>query len=611
MARSTEQSCCFHVVVIVAMMSVAYATNAVKDDERLVVKTSTATFHGKRIEVNPYLLPDFHGSAAAYTRIPYTEPPLGELRFRRPVPKVIEGDFDATRTSVACPQALQPLFKIDMDMSEDCLTLDVFVPEPKPLSAAVMVWIHGGGYVVGAGSIPEALPVPLAVMNDVIVVTINYRLNILGFIVLGEEDVSEANVGMLDQRQALVWVQENIAAFGGDPSRVTIFGESAGGMSVSLHVLSPMSKGLFSGAILQSGAVTSQWSYGTLAEGEETAFVYGRALNCSQNTHRELAECLRGIPADDIVSYLASNPPEAYTHAIRPFVDGEFIPRDPKEMYAAGEVNEVSIMIGCLSEEGTMIIIPPDASLESSDRPVLDKTNYDGLLPVFIRNVDELVKDTAALVYMSPEEMMKAEPEYTDVIVDCMGDFFFLCPSFEAADHLSAAGLPTYKYIMSHRPSVSIWGKGMTWLGATHGEDIAYTFGAPFLLDILDPDQSYLLTGLFNEEEVELAVQVMRYWSNFAKTGNPNIQSKDGEPESRYPLWEAYSKDNKTYKDLSVTLENRVGYPNPQSCMFQKDLLPKLQANAAEMARLKSLLEEKVMADTEKTCVDPESCPEQ
>lgn len=114
---------------------------------------------------------------------------------------------------------------------------------------------------------------------------------------------------------------------------------------------------------------------------------------------------------------------------------------------------------------------------------------------------------------------MKAEPEYTDVIVGCMGDFFFLCPSFEAADHLSAAGLPTYKYIMSHRPSVSIWGKVMTWLGATHGEDLPYTLGSPFMLDIFDPDQSFLLTGLFNDEEVELAMQVMRYWSNFAKTG--------------------------------------------------------------------------------------------
>ncbi|XP_054750205.2 cholinesterase 1-like [Lytechinus pictus] len=604
-----EQLFCW--AIMITMVSLAYAADTVNDDEQPIVRTSTATFHGKEISVQPYLLPDFHGRAVAYTSIPYAEPPLGDLRFRRPFPKVIEGNFDATRKSVACLQPIQPHFKINMDMSEDCLTLDVFVPEPQPLSAAVMVWIHGGGYMVGAGSVPEALPVPLTVMNDVIVVTINYRLNIFGFITLGEEDVSDANVGLLDQHQALIWIQENIAAFGGDPTRVTIFGESAGGMSAGFHVLSPMSKGLFSRAIFQSGTVTSQWSYGTLTEGEETAFVYGRALNCSQDTHRELVNCLREIPSEDILSYQSSDPPEAYTHAIRPFIDGTFIPRDPREMYAAGEVNQVTVMTGCLSEEGNMFLISPDMELEGSERPVLNKTTYDILLTIFIRNVDDLVKDTASLVYMTPQEIMESRPEYTDIFVDFMGDFFFLCPSFETAEHLSAAGLTTYKYIMSHRPSISIWGKGIGWLGATHGEDIPYTLGTPFMVDALTFNQSFVLSGFFNEEEVEFASQVMRYWSNFAKTGSPNLPSdeEDGEPETKYPLWETYSKNTKSYKDLNLSLENRKGYPNHQRCMFQNDLLPKLQANAGEMARLKSILAERVAADTEKTCENHDSCP--
>ncbi|XP_071482748.1 cholinesterase 1-like, partial [Diadema antillarum] len=113
-----------------------------------------------------------------------------------------------------------------------------------------MVWIHGGGFQAGAGAIPTMLPVPLAALNDVIVVTFNYRLSIFGFLTTGD-DVIPGNLGLLDQRQALIWVQENIAAFGGDPTRVTIFGESAGGASVNFQVLSPMSAGLFSGAIMQ------------------------------------------------------------------------------------------------------------------------------------------------------------------------------------------------------------------------------------------------------------------------------------------------------------------------------------------------------------------------
>ena len=115
--------------------------------------------------------------------------------------------------------------------------------------------------------------------------------------------------------------------------------------------------------------------------------------------------------------------------------------------------------------------------------------------------------------------MTKAEPSYTDVMVNGMGDFYFVCPSFQAADYLSAAGLPTYKYIMTHVPSVSMWGKGLTWAGATHGEDLPYTFGNPFMIDTFDPDHNHFLTGLFNEEEVEMALQIMKYWSNFAKTG--------------------------------------------------------------------------------------------
>ncbi|XP_041479634.1 cholinesterase 1-like [Lytechinus variegatus] len=604
------QSFYIYLAIIIVVVPAGNA-DVTDDDERLVVQTSTATFRGKRIEVNPYLLPNFQGSAAAYTRIPYAQPPVDELRFRRPVPVVIEGEFDATRVSVACAQAIQPPFVIDMESSEDCLTVDVFVPEPKPSSAAVMVWIHGGGYSVGAGSIPGSLPVPLAVMNDVIVVTVNYRLNVFGFLSLGEDDVSEANVGMLDQRQALVWVQENIAAFGGDPSRVTIFGESAGGMSVSFHVLSPMSKGLFSGAIFQSGVLTSQWSYSTEAEGEETVFLFGRALNCSQENYKELVQCLREIPADAIVDFIATNPMEMFTNPPRPVVDGAFIPRDPREMYAAGEVNQVTVMTGCLSEEGNMFIMPPDLGLENPERPVFNRTSFEGVISMFMKSSDELLMDTATTVYMKPEEMVKAEPEYSDVAADFMGDYFFVCPNFLAADQLSDAGITTYSYMMTHRPSVSMWGKQIEWLGATHGEDLPYTLGNPFMLESLDPEHNLFLIGLFNEQEVEMAIQIMKYWSNFAKTGNPNLSCKESKPDPNYPLWETYSKEIKSYKELSMTFENRQGIPNPQSCMFQNHLLPKLQKNAAELARLNSLLEEKVVADSGKTCEDPDSCPEE
>ncbi|XP_071495054.1 acetylcholinesterase-like [Diadema antillarum] len=582
------------------------------DVEEPAVSTSTATFRGKRVPVSHPQLPDFQGGVDAFTRIPYAEPPVGELRFKRPVPKVIEGTYDATRASVACSQALFPSLDFGFDeMSEDCLYLDVFVPSTKPSSAAVLVWIHGGGFQGGAGSVPNSLPIPLAALNDVIVVTCNYRLNVFGFLATGDDEIP-ANLGLLDQRQVLMWVQENIAAFGGDPSRVTIFGESAGSMSVSLHVMSTMSAGLFSGAIMQSG-VTSGIALVKMDEIVQGTFALGTVLNCT-GTSAEVAACLRTKSAEELVKLFQDDPTMMMTVTPRPVYGDSFLPLDFYNTFTEGGLNKVDIMVGCTDAEGAVFVSPYLAGLDDKEKPVLNRTEFSEKLSLFLMTMfpnvapDPTIVKTSMFVYSTKEQLANPESDHTDSVIDSTSDFLMLCPTMHFATKYSAVN-PTYVYLMTHAPSASIWNKDIKWMGATHGEDIPYVFGSA-LMRAADDDESFM-SGRFTDEEVEMSRQIMKYWTNFAKTGNPNTANKDDEPETKYPTWPTFSEEAPTIKDLSLTFENIPEPPHQKECHFVMDIFPKMLDNAVELNRLKGLLEEKVSADSEKSCEDPESCPEE
>jgi carboxylesterase type B len=237
--------------------------------------------------------------------IPFAEPPVGPLRFRPPVAKEPwNGAYNATYYRDACVQ--DPTQEVtNGSVSEDCLHLNIFAPKPAmPGGAAVMVWIHGGGFVIGSGL--SYYPSPLVAAGDVIVVTINYRLNAFGFLSTGDA-ASPGNVGMMDQVLALEWIKENIGAFGGDNNNITIFGESAGSASVNFHLLSERSKGLFNRAMMQSGTMLSPWAFTNDRDfTRKQAFDIGEKLGCSTSDSQALMDCMRDKDASDLLA--ASNP---------------------------------------------------------------------------------------------------------------------------------------------------------------------------------------------------------------------------------------------------------------------------------------------------------------
>ncbi|XP_041458268.1 cholinesterase 1-like [Lytechinus variegatus] len=597
-------------LVVASFLSLSLTVaDIINDDQQPVVRTARATIRGKRFEVSSKLLPGFERTVDVYSRIPYADPPVGDLRYTRPVPRSIEGDFEATRDPIGCAQVLSPFFVIDIPFSEDCLYLDVTVPNPKPKNGAVMVWIHGGGYHVGAGRMSEKDTLFYAARADVILVTMNYRLGMLGFMTTGDDNMP-ANLGLLDQRQALIWIQENIAAFGGDPSRVTIFGESAGSGSVNLHLLSTMSAGLFSGAIMQSGALAMWTHHSDKQTTVDMTKAFAMELGCDVSSSVEIVTCLREKSVEDMQNVQSNVTMEIARYMASPVPDGEFLLKDPYLLAAEGSFNPANIMIGCLSEEGNIATMPAMFGQDGPGKAVVDEEAYRGYMTNVMQMADPITQDIAAVVFGSDKMFSTPAPDYVEVASGILGDSMFVCPTFTLAQQIAQAGRNVFTYFMTHEPSHSMWGKNMTGYGATHGEDLQYVFGIPFLYDV-DEDKDYYMVGRLNEEEIGLSLQMIRYWSNFGKTGDPNLSSVESDvvPEADFPVWPKYTTTEAGYKEITASFENRYGNPNVKRCHFLESILPKLLGNAAEMERLKSLLEEQVSDDSNKSCDDPDSCP--
>ncbi len=433
----------------------------------------------------------------AFKGIPYAAPPVGDLRWRSPRPPAAwTGVRRAREFGSACPQASSKEISFD-GMSEDCLTLNVWSPARRPAAGLpVMVWIHGGAFETGSSGMRMYDGSNIA-NHGVVMVTLNYRLGPFGFFghpQLTEEAKAEglptANYGLLDQVAALLWVKRNIEAFGGDASNVTLFGESAGGISVLALMTTPAARGLFHKALIQSGG--GRWIAPTLTARSGnflSAHEYGeKAASAFGLKPENAAGGLRSKSWEEIQDRLSL--PKITDHT--PFIDGLFLTEQIEPAFSRGEEAPVPMIVGANSYEGVMLRkafhVSPDDVMRAAG-PQLD-----------------------ALSAQYPPQLLMTDGFLADHI---WGDGHFVEPARMIARTHLHAGQPVYHYSFDFQPPVlRLLG------GSPHGLEVIYALGnldriAPFPLSIP-------LSMMMHRHNYAVSQAMMTYWTNFAKTGNPN-----------------------------------------------------------------------------------------
>jgi len=420
------------------------------------------------------------GNTFAFKRVPFAAPPVGDLRYRPPEPAACSAaELDATTFGPRCPQLEDGTYVGD----EDCLHLNVWAPAAESAPRPVMVWIHGGGNSQGTATVPLFDGRRLAEAGDVIVVTVNYRLGQLGF--LGHPSFGEGTgvFGLLDQIAALQWVHDNIAAFGGDPANVTIFGESAGARDVCSLVASPPAKGLFQRAIMQSGSCRALPSR---TAAEQTAAEVAAAAGCGGAS--DVAACMRAQPAESIIRALPATVSALASSPYQPMIDGVVQTAQPATVIAAGGHAQVPFVIGANADE-----------TGSSAPAITTEAQYISLVQSQFPQplADAVLQQYPASAYPSPRAA------YVRMTTDAR----FVCPSREIAKAADAGqAAPVYRYFFQYRASP---------YGAVHGLDVPFIFGT--LDSILVQGQPY------QPSATDLAVSsaLQGYWTRFARTGDP------------------------------------------------------------------------------------------
>jgi len=475
------------------------------------------------------------GGARQFLGIPFAAPPLGALRWRPPAPTVHwSGVLQAASFASGCPQL--PSINGAPSTNEDCLYLNVWTPDPAPAKALpVMVWFHGGSNQ--SGSAGDLVPLGvggrfydghvLAAERNVVVVTVNYRLNVFGFFAhpaLAGEDPAyphAGNQGLLDQRAALAWVRANIAAFGGNRKKVTIFGESAGSEDVCFHVVSPGSRGLFQRAISESGGCTTHQP--TAAEGATQAAFLAAAVGCDGVS--DVLGCLREVPVDTLLAQLPANADGAAVSPFGPVVDGGVLPDQPRALFNGGNIAKVPYILGSNADEGTLFFIGVPPVTSNAEYLAALQSRYGTLA------------DQVAAIYPSASF---ASPQAA--LVRAFGDEILVCPTYDTARRAAAAGVHAYLYDFA-RP-IPIPQLASLGLGATHGAEIAYVFGSVTPSDPVD-------------QQLGSAMRV--YWTRFANNGNPNVHGA--------VPWPRYADKSDRRIDFDATISVLQGFRR-RECEF-------------------------------------------
>jgi para-nitrobenzyl esterase len=486
------------------------AQDFMNDGPPIAVKTTYGPVEGQKIK-----------DVEVFRGIPFAAPPVGPLRFRPPVaPTTWSQPLSAKVRTPACAQVLyyDPTENSNDVMSEDCLTLNVWTPAADTKGRPVMVFIHGGALVGGSARNTWYDGTTLAKRGDVVVVTIQYRLGVLGFLELakfGGEDFAESgNVGYLDQVAALEWVQQNIQNFGGDPKNVTIFGESAGGASVYAHMGGPRSAGLFQKGIIQSGVP------GEFCTMENATTTAKKLLTAASVT---TAQQLQGLSMEQMMRL-----EDKAGEDVGCFVyDDVVFKKLPLDVVAAGEVPSVPLIIGSNLDE-----IRYWTAMDAL--PVVQKTNQ------------ELERQLRPLVGAGTPQLLetyrKDYPTYYDAIVTLAGDISFRIPAIRLAE-VNSKRQPTFMYLLMYRSKT----RGQTGLeyGSAHSMELPFVFGVEYP-DVL------VVTGP-KKEWGRLMEEMTSAWTNFARSGDPNGHD--------VPSWPRYDDEKRSTMEFQASQSKAVNDP--------------------------------------------------
>ena len=459
-----------------------------------------------------------------YKGIPYAAPPVGNLRWKPPQPaKHWEGARACTEFGPACPQTDRlKIYGLELpEMSEDCLYLNVWTsPTSSDEKRPVMVWIHGGGNSAGWSHQPSYDGEAFA-RKGIVLVTINYRLGPFGFFahpLLSKESQhnSSGNYGILDQIAALKWVRRNIAAFGGDPDCVTIFGESAGGMDTIVLCVSPLSKGLLHRAIIQSGSAI--WSMNHLRRPSPTG-------ESAEANGESMAKELVGEDVDDILAALRAIPPEELVEKTATdllfgsTVDGWVMTDYPANVYKKGLQHDVPLLAGTNADEGSLFAMRIS--------PGSDEGRFDALRQRWGEHADEIM----ALYPTDTAEQKR------NVMNLYLTDTMFLAPTRATVRAMSTVSSNAYLYQFTRKQQTG----RLKAFGAFHGLEIPYVFNSSSAISPTEEEVS--------ETDRKLADAMITYWAQFAKTGDPNGNG--------LPVWPVYDAASDQHLELGDTI--RVG----------------------------------------------------